>query len=294
MIQKIKIAIKEYLRRYKRLFAFLKKAKKRWKYIKGVYGKQLIFYVQNGLRRVGLYPKDKVLASLKDKYKGQKIFVISTGPSLTMEDLDMIQKSGCITISMNTIIRIYDRTDWRPDYYVVDDYLGVYDLDDWWPEMEVYNLAKKCVLLSEPLKKYFTNLGDKSKVAFFPMNWLDHWYTSESKWFKYSRDWRYGIYDFYTVTSDAINLADYLGAKEIYLVGTDCNYAQQADHVGEKERNLTKEQLESYKGTGMIHTRAYEALARLIGDNVKVYNATRGGNLEVFPRVTLEEALGKE
>src|SRR5690625_3210612 len=48
------------------------------------------------------------LRYLKNKHKGEKCFIVATGPSLTIEDLEKLQNE--ITFSMNSICFAFDET----------------------------------------------------------------------------------------------------------------------------------------------------------------------------------------
>lgn len=63
-------------------------------------------------------PYDKI-ELVKDRHKGERCFIVSTGPSLTLDGINFIQNEK--TISMNTIYRLYPNTKWRPTYYTLDD-----------------------------------------------------------------------------------------------------------------------------------------------------------------------------
>ena len=63
--------------------------------------------------------RNKILKELKDKYKGQRCFIIGNGPSLTVSDLESLKDE--VTFASNRIFKIFDETDWRPDYYGVFD-----------------------------------------------------------------------------------------------------------------------------------------------------------------------------
>ena len=63
------------------------------------------------------------MRELKDKYKGQRCFVIGNGPSLTAEDLNLLK--GEVTFASNRIYKMFEQTDWRPTYYAVfDEWVG--------------------------------------------------------------------------------------------------------------------------------------------------------------------------
>lgn len=53
--------------------------------------------------------------------KGERVWVIGNGPSLTAEDLTALHERGEICVAVNRIHLIYDRTPWRPNaYFLVD------------------------------------------------------------------------------------------------------------------------------------------------------------------------------
>ena len=76
-----------------------------------------------------------------------------------------------------------------------------------------------------------------------------------------------------------------MGFAEIYLLGTDCNYSNSMNHhfknydVVDPSFSLASEKMMS----------AYK-IAKKYADSrqIKIYNATRGGMLEVFERVDLD------
>lgn len=55
------------------------------------------------------------LKKFKNIHKGQRCFIIGTGPSLTVEDLELLKDEICF--GSNRIFEIYPRTSWRPTYY---------------------------------------------------------------------------------------------------------------------------------------------------------------------------------
>jgi hypothetical protein len=108
----------------------------------------------------------------------------------------------------------------------------------------------------------------------------------------------------FTVTYGAIQLAYYMGFSEVYLVGIDHNYSIS---LNEKGVPVMKDDVKDYfegskasnKGLNLPRivesTMAYMT-ARKFADaheGFTVYNATRGGKLEAFERVNLDEVLRK-
>ena len=56
------------------------------------------------------------LEKLRGSYKGHRCFIICNGPSLRAEDLTKIYEHSDLSIGINAIARIYDRTPWRPTF----------------------------------------------------------------------------------------------------------------------------------------------------------------------------------
>jgi hypothetical protein len=88
-----------------------------------------------------------------------------------------------------------------------------------------------------------------------------------------------------------LQIAAYMGFSEIYLIGVDCNYAQPkmySDNVTYVDFKTKWDQARLKKqGNQMLPQ--YE-IARKYADahGFKIYNATRGGQLEAFERVDFD------
>ena len=64
---------------------------------------------------------DRKVIGLKDIHKGGRGFIIGTGPSLQIEDLDLLKNE--VTFACNKIYLAFNQTEWRPTYYSVLDIL---------------------------------------------------------------------------------------------------------------------------------------------------------------------------
>ena len=82
-----------------------------------------------------------------------------------------------------------------------------------------------------------------------------------------------------------------MGFSEIYLLGVDCNYKIPKQYFDERENWLATD-LEHATMINYLMQSGYKFYkGKMDQYGVKVFNATRGGMLEVFPRVTLEDIL---
>ena len=74
-------------------------------------------------RRMGLPfgANDSRIKALRNCHAGRRAFVIANGPSLRVEDLDLLRNE--ITFASNKIFLAFDSTPWRPTYYFASDNL---------------------------------------------------------------------------------------------------------------------------------------------------------------------------
>lgn len=231
----------------------------------------------------------KYIRSLKDTKKGKRCFILGNGPSLTIDDLNKLKNED--TFAFNRIYFMFDKTDWRPTYYMCVD-VGVLGMN--LPTMEKLKLPN--IILSDIARK---SVEDSSNIHYlydysrFKVNrWgFDRPYVSED------------VSDHccfcFTVTYDAIQLAIYMGYSEIYLLGVDHNYSVKTDSKGRITRDESVkdyfEGLEKTAITAMNYeatTAAFEAARRYADEhNIVIKNATRGGKLEVFERIDFDSII---
>ena len=162
------------------------------------------------------------------------------------------------------------------DYFVISD-------DDVYARVEsvLQMITQSEIFISERVMK--THQIDKN-FNIFPVDIWNRFIQNDNKK-KLSNDISICSYDEETVVIHAIQLALYLGFKEIYLLGTDCNYNQTKQYAINHGKKVDK-----FLGNKMIKSysvvKKYE---KIFG--FKVYNATRGGMLDIFPRVNLDDLL---
>lgn len=223
------------------------------------------------------------IKDLKNKYDGERCFIVATGPSLTIEDLELIKGEYCF--GMNSCVLALDKTSWRPQFYAIQDEYVYGKLE----EKLVLNKELQDIWVSESIRSKFS-IPTRFKV--FPLHYLDHkmFHSHGFGQFKFSDDCYSCIYDGYTITFSIMQMACYMGFKNIYLLGSDCNYNQKKSHFVEYGHSDPKATI---MGDKMIQGHyEFNKFANSIG--VRVVNCTRGGMLEVYPRESLESVLNRK
>lgn len=264
--------VKRLIRKYPHIYNFL--------YMCIIYGgRQIRFTCQLVLRQLGIIGRHNYLRlkEFKGTHEGKRCFIVGTGPSLTMEDLQLIKNE--YSFSVNSIVLSFPDTDWRPTYYAIQDRFGYEKLKD------AIRKAKMPYVFNGISDIRMTPRMDIDYIP-FPLNLLDHGKRIPNHITKFSSDAFKCVYAGHSITYSAIELAVYMGFKEIILLGVDCDYSKSINHIKaysvQDDVNAAYLMRESYK------------VARKYADKhgIKILNATRNAKLDVFERVSLEQVLG--
>ncbi|CCK80304.1 6-hydroxymethylpterin diphosphokinase MptE-like protein [Desulfobacula toluolica] len=231
-----------------------------------------------------LFKNEKTFISLKNKYKNQRVFVIGNGPSLNEMNLKHLKNE--ITIGCNGLFLKFDEMGFAPAFYTVEDNLVAEDRRN-----IINNLQNTIKILPYDLR--YCLKPDKNTIF---INFIRNYPGFPD----FSFDCENMVYWGGTVTYLNIQLACYLGAKEIYLIGIDHDYT-----IPEKDICVDGAVIESksydqnhfhpdYFGPGfryhdprvdrmeMAYKKAKTALKK---HNIKIFNAGVGGKLRIFDRI---------
>jgi len=223
----------------------------------------------------GSESREKLL-KYKNKYEGERCFVIANGPSLKKTDLSKLSDEYCIIMN-----RFYENIDSLNKDKV---FLAVMD----------YKIQ---------IKQFFADLN-KVDIPFFA-NWegrnllierdnLAYLFASFKP--QFSMDPTQSIWGGHSVTYTCLQLAFWMGFKEVILIGKDHSYKEQG-RPGEtivsdgKEDNHFKTgyykegmkwKIPDYKGEELAYSMARTAFEQS-GRSIK--DATIGGQLDIFQKV---------
>ena len=222
------------------------------------------------------------LKALRGKYAGKRCFITCTGPSLTIDDLEKLENE--YVFGMNSICMIHNKTNWKPDFYGIQD-IAVYDkLKD-----TILNTDNGVVFAPYDYRELRNTPED---WIYFHISGAYHLYDRKYKdkfWSNFSEDCYVTVYDGFSITYSLIQIAIYLGFDEIYLIGADCNYTGTKQHFIEHGKFVKGHN--SVTATDRNIVSYLKAKEYADAHKIKIVNVTRGGILEVFQRKTLEEVL---
>lgn len=221
------------------------------------------------------------LKRLRDGHLGESAVVLCNGPSLLRVDLGLL--AGVQTFGLNKINLLFDKTDFRPSCIVSVNPFVMQQNADFYRSTTIPLYLDAAGL---PI------VGSPEHVTYF------HSVPVPG----FSRDVSQSIWQGYTVTFVALQLAFHMGFRRVALVGCDHNFAvkgkaNQVVTSGEKDESHfdpryfsggVQWQLPDLRQSEIAYMLAAEAFEEAGGQLV---NATEGGRLEVLPRMTLKDFL---
>ncbi len=217
----------------------------------------------------------------KNAYAGKPILIIGNGPSLKITPLDEFKDVGAI--GMNKINLLFDKTSWRPSHIVCINGLVIQQNKSFFKETAIP------VFLD--IKARLLGINSK-KVNYFKVN----------KSQDFSDDFSEGVASGPTVTYAALQLAYYLEADPIIIFGVDHSFkvkekgninkieVMEEDDPNHFDPNYFKGQKWGYPdldGSELVYQLSKDAFDK---KNVKIYDATINGKLEIFEKISVEKA----
>ena len=237
---------------------------------------------------LGKVNKNKDMATFQNKHQGERCFIVATGPSLTIEDVEALRNET--TFAVNSCFRIFTKTDWRPTYYVVADPKFITDLGT---ELEQNNDQIPCAFCGDGVnwkKDGVIKFNASKKYQHLPTRGMLRRIIDIKKENFMSTDASKGIIAGHTVIFSVLQIAYYMGFSEINLIGTDCNYSGMLQYS-----SLTNHtHINKPNAADLMIVDYYYVKRHFDKFGISVYNATRGGMLDVFERVALEKVLSKK
>ncbi len=232
---------------------------------------------------------DERLAKLENMHKDERAFVLGNGPSLSIEDLNKLKNE--ITFASNKIYLAFEKTDWRPTYYSVVDHLVM------------RNNQKQINALKGPVKFFPFYLDccpppTDNQLIFFDI--VEDYYPHQPG---FGTNFINGLHWGATVTYSMIQMASIMGIRELYLLGVDFSFDVPTRTNATGQLIASGEQNHfhpDYRPQGELwnmpnlhlHEPPFHKAKKCFEDNGgKIFNATRGGKLEIFPRKSLDSIL---
>lgn len=223
------------------------------------------------------------LLNFRDKHTTDRCFILGNGPSLKNMDLDLLKDE--VTFGLNRIYLLFDQFTFRPSYFVSVNDLVLSQFAD---EIAKLKMPK---FINWNLRKYYAP-GDNS------INYVKMGFGLKDE---FCTNLRQPVSSGGTVTYVAMQIAYWMGFKEVILVGVDHSFADKGTpnktevRTSEVDKNHfhpdyfpkgVKWQLPDLLRSEIAYSLAKDAFEN---DNRKILDATAGGKLTIFDKVKFED-----
>jgi hypothetical protein len=221
------------------------------------------------------------LKQFKNKHQGEDCFIIGNGPSLNSMDLTPLRRYH--TFGLNKIYLLFDRVDLNLTYLIAVNKLVIEQ------SAHIYQNLPITLFLNYKNARGIINKKDNFHFV----------YTGAKSTFK--PDITRKICEGATVTYVAMQIAYYMGFRNVFLIGVDHNFKvhgkpyekqfMQGNDINHFDPNYFKNkewQLPNLKTSQSSYNLAKYFYNK---DGRKIYDATVNGRLNIFPKMSFEEAL---
>ena len=233
---------------------------------------RLIYYIP-----YGFYQRNrKNLKSFNNIHNGERCFIIANGPSLKYIDFSLLKNE--FTIGMNRIYLMKEQNGFTPNYLAcIDEKSQINQFHEEFNKLEI-----PCFFNFKLRNKFSKSLNQNFVLG------------------KFSQSFAKGISKAYgngkSVTYTAIQLAFYMGFKEVYIIGKDHSYntVQKAGTGIKSDGNEDNHFIKGYYKKGQNwdapdltgEELAYKiARGKFEKNNRKIFDATVDGKLQVFDKI---------
>lgn len=223
------------------------------------------------------------LHKFKDIHKGESCFIIGNGPSLNKMDLSPLKDKKIYTFGLNKIYLIFEKVELDLNYHVAVNPLVIQQ-----SAKQFESLRCPSFLSMRPAHDVVAKTDNIYKIC-----------TGAP--FSFQTDASGILCEGYTVTYVAMQLAFYMGFSNVFLIGVDHRFSAQG--APNEEQRLTGDDpnhfapnyfggqnwnLPDLEGSEIAYRLAKFYFER---DGRHLYDATVDGNLQIFPKISYEEAL---
>jgi hypothetical protein len=232
----------------------------------------------------------KLNLEYKDLHKGQRCFILATGPSLgELESHQIKALSNEVTLAVNSFYKVNSTKEITPNYYVLMDDLYWSSWSNVFNEIESHYSTRVPIFITDIRSRPFINNQKDFKDIFlyakkYPVDYIDS-------------DLSKNIFIGLNVVTTAILSAIYFGFKEVYIIGADynafCSQGKGHAYNDEEEISQSNYNLAFYLKFYAICTEFHYLVSKYARKKgVKIINLNPNSLLDAYQKMPLNEILG--
>ena len=199
----------------------------------------------------------KDIKDFKHIHEGKRLFILASGPSLSSIDVSRLERK--IVMGMNRSFLTFPQT----HYHCVMDH-RLFELY----EKELRETRYLITLQGRPWGIPLELLGSEG----------------------FSWDLEKGVYSGYTISFMALQMAVYMGFKEIFFLGLDLKHEGPKTHFFGTDFHSQKHETTEFPKMEKMLTHAADVLR---DSDVQVFNCSPVSTLTCFPKMSYEQAISR-
>lgn len=247
--------------------------------------------------------------AFKNKYEGQRCFLLGSAPSINIEDLTCLKNE--IVFALNNFYVhpdfevIMDQS--KPKFYVTAPIHSPQTEEEWrlwFTDMEGHMPADTQIFFG--LNSYEGNIKYVlEKYNLFKKHNIN-WYYTDGNFGNYLKSTHIQmdkvVWSASTVSTYALMIAIYMGFSEIYLLGIDQNYIcmkhendyrfyKSSSHQKDEHKRMNFNNLETLRGTVNVLEEKKWLNEHCL--ETKIYNCSASSLIDIFPKVSLHRVINE-
>lgn len=223
------------------------------------------------------------LKMLKDRHVGERCVLVANGPSLKDMNLDFLKTE--VTIGLNKIFLGFRKFKFYPRYYISINRKVIEQ-----SAREIRSLH--CV-------KFLGSHGNNTLIV---EDALTHIINTSDQLPRFSKDLTQGVHEGWTVTHAALQVAYYLGFKQVIIIGMDHRFQysgtpNQSSIMQSKDQNHFStdyfKEGQSWDNPDLEQSEvSYQAAKKVFEDDGReILDATLNGGCNIFKKVNYKEVF---
>lgn len=221
----------------------------------------------------------------RDSHRGETVFCIGTGPSIADEPIELL--SNQVVIFVNGAFRLRERFRPRANYWLIQDHRRLYTYLD--QDRHPFTASFRSFhTLDFSLRRPPFQRGD---ILLLPRITYSRrlWPMVEAPGPNFSFDLTRHLGMTTTVIFSAIQLAAFMGAARIALLGVDMNYPPGAAHFYDSPEENNAKLFGTYATEYRPTFARYHEL--LNADGPRLINCTHNTHEDILPKLALQQLL---
>lgn len=253
-------------------------------------------YSQTAIKSL-LTRKYAVNKKLRGKHTGERCFILATGPSIKSQDLKSLEKEVCISVSNFFVHSDYEII--KPAYHCMAPYHPPIKEEAWQAWLNELSQKSDRTIFFFGASDFYRNQRPErfQNSQCFYMDFSGTWAFSQ----KHGVNLTGPLPTPQSVTIMALFASIYMGFSEIHLLGCDHDWLlhlNSSKHFYEEDKHVLVRKgynewhandLESYCQDYVQLWKCYKQIQSIaFKKDIKIYNSTNGGLLDVFPLFPFE------